>query len=343
MSNLIYSIHPDLLSEQILAAGYKAFRFRQLIKWLYPKTTNDLSKMTDLPADFKDYLQKNYSFDLPDIIDKVTAQDNSTKFVLRLSDNELIECVLMPEGSKNTLCISSQVGCAFGCTFCATGRLGAIRDLTVDEIIGQVIIAKQHLNDDTLTNIVFMGMGEPLDNLDIVVESIRILQSDYTIQFSPRRMTLSTCGYVPKIYELAETGIRIKLAVSLNSAINIKRDEIMPVNKSYNLSDLKKAILHYRKNSPWRVTLEYIMIPDFNMGDEDAKALMKFVGDISCKLNLIEYNQVVGFAWRRPTHKESIAFQDKLRVLPLAVTIRKSRGSDISAACGQLAAKRKQK
>jgi 23S rRNA (adenine2503-C2)-methyltransferase len=156
-------------------------------------------------------------------------------------------------------------------------------------------------------------------------------------------MTISTCGYVPKILELAETGIRIKLAVSLNSAIDEKRDVLMPVNKMYSLSELKNAILSFRKSSPWRVTLEYIMIPDFNMGIEDAKALMRFLGDISCKLNLIAYNKVEGFAWRSPSLKEALAFQEKLRELPIAVTIRKSRGTEISAACGQLAARSQNK
>jgi 23S rRNA (adenine2503-C2)-methyltransferase len=184
-----------------------------------------------------------------------------------------------------------------------------------------------------------MGMGEPLDNLDNVIPAIRILQSDFGLQFSPRRMTLSTCGYVPKIYELAETGIRVKLAVSLNSAIDEKRSKIMPVNRMYNLAELKKAILSFRKSSPWRITLEYVMIPGFNMGDEDAKALMKYVGDISCKLNLIAFNRVDDLLWRSPTLKEAHEFQDKLRELPIAVTIRKSRGTDISAACGQLAAR----
>jgi 23S rRNA (adenine2503-C2)-methyltransferase len=330
----VYSFHPDEIQTQILAAGFKAFRFRQLMKWIYLKAENDISLMTDLPADFKRYLTDSYSFALPVTKQCMVAQDGSTKFVLELADKALIECVLMPEAKKNTLCISTQVGCAFACAFCATGRLGAIRDLSVDEIISQIMVASQ----DKLTNLVFMGMGEPLDNLENVIPAIRILQSDYGMQFSPRRMTVSTSGYVPKIFELAETGIRIKLAVSLNSAINEKRDKIMPINKMYNLTELKKAIMHFRRNSPWRITLEYIMIPEFNMGEDDARALMKFAGDISCKLNLIAYNKVEGFPWRSPTSKEAFAFQDKLRELPVAVTIRKSRGADISAACGQLAA-----
>jgi 23S rRNA (adenine2503-C2)-methyltransferase len=338
MSVHIYSVHPDDLQLQILAAGFKAFRFRQLVKWLYQKHENDISLMTDLPADFGNFLVENYDFSMPTLKQQLTAKDGSTKFVLELDNHTLIESVLMPEGDKNTLCISSQAGCAFGCAFCATGMLGVIRDLTVSEIVCQIMLAASFLGEEKLTNLVFMGMGEPLDNLENVIPAIRILQSDFGLQFSPRRMTISTCGYVPKIYELAETGIRIKLAVSLNSAIDEKRSKIMPVNKMYNLQELKKAILSYRKSSPWRITLEYIMIPDFNMGEEDARALLKFVGDISCKLNLIAFNRVDGFVWRSPTVNEALAFQDKLRELPVAVTIRKSRGTEISAACGQLAA-----
>lgn len=311
------------------------------MKWIYPRAVNDISRMTDLPTDFKTYLTDSFDFSLPLIKHSLTASDGSTKFVLQLHDNELIECVLMPEGDKNTLCLSSQVGCAFDCAFCATGKLGPVRDLSVAEIVLQVIIARQHLGEAKLTNLVLMGMGEPLDNLDNVLPAIRILQSDYALQFSPRRMTLSTSGLVPKIYELAATGIRIKLAVSLNSAINEKRDQIMPINRTYDLSELKKALLHFRKNSPWRITLEYIMIAGFNMGEEDARALQKFAGDLSCKLNLIAYNPVKGLPWKSPTAKEADAFLQRMQQMPIAVTIRKSRGTDISAACGQLAASNK--
>ncbi len=337
----IYSLHPDELQQRILDAGFKSFRFRQLMKWIYPKAVNDISQMSDLPTDFKQHLREYYKLGLPDILQVSTAADGSAKFVLELGDAELTECVLMPEGVKNTLCVSSQAGCAFGCSFCATGRLGPIRDLTVDEIVSQVMIARRFLGQDKLTNIVFMGMGEPLDNLENVIPAIRILQSDFGLQFSPRRMTLSTCGLATKINELAETEIKIKLAVSLNSAIDSKRSQIMPINKIHDLAELKKAVLNFRRNSPWRVTLEYIMIPDFNLGEEDARALIRFAGDLSCKLNLIPYNKVEGFPWRSPTQREALAFQERLRVLPIAVTIRKSRGTDISAACGQLAARAK--
>lgn len=339
----VYSQNPEDLQDAILQAGFPVFRFKQLMQWLYSKAENDLACMTDLPKDFKTFLAESYSFALPEVQNTFHARDCSSKFVLQLQDGNLIEYVLMPEEGKNTLCLSSQVGCAFGCNFCATGRLSLIRNLTTDEIIGQIILAKRFLQAEKLTNLVFMGMGEPLANLNNVLSAIRIVHSNYSLQFSPRRITVSTCGLVPKIYELADTGVKVKLAVSLNSAIDSKRNQIMPVNKTYNLAELKKAVVYFRKNSPWRITLEYIMIPDFNMGEEDAKALLKFAGDLSCKINLIAYNPVKGFPWRNPTRQEALSFQDRLRELPVAVTIRKSRGTDISAACGQLAAQVKLK
>lgn len=334
----IYSVHPVDLLQKIELAGFKSYRFKQLMNWIYRRAETDLDAMSDLAAQFKTYLSDSYDFTLPEIQKTQHAQDNSIKFVLKLKDGELIECVIMPEGKKRTLCISSQVGCAYSCSFCATGKIGLVRDLSVEEIIAQFIVALQNSGGESITNLVFMGMGEPLDNLENVIKAIQILQSDHSIQFSPRRMTLSTCGVVPMIYELAATGIKIKLAVSLNSVLDEKRSALMPVNKMYNLNDLKKAILFYRKKSPWRVTLEYIMIPEFNMGDSDIKALKKFAGDISCKLNLISYNKVEGFPWRSPTRHEVEEFHKKLQELPIAVTIRKSKGSDIAAACGQLAA-----
>jgi 23S rRNA (adenine2503-C2)-methyltransferase len=313
------------------------------MKWLYSKAVNEIARMTDLPPDFKAYLATQFDFSLPAVRQILSASDGSTKFVLELQDGNLIESVLMPEAEKNTLCLSSQVGCAFGCAFCATGKLGPVRDLTVHEIVSQVIVARQFLKETKLTNLVFMGMGEPLDNLENVIQAIRILQSDYTLQFSPRKMTVSTSGFVPKIYELADTGIKVKLAVSLNSAIDEKRNQIMPINRKYDLSELKKSLIYFRKNSPWRITLEYVMIAGFNLGEEDAKALQKFAGDLSCKLNLIAYNPVKDLPWKSPSSREAHAFLERMQRLPIAVTIRKSRGTDISAACGQLAASNRNK
>jgi len=297
--------------------------------------------MTDLPADFKAYLSEHFDFNLPIIKDTYPAQDGAIKFLLELNNKTHIEMVLMPEGDKQTLCLSSQAGCKRQCSFCATGSLGFIRNLTPEEIVAQVILAGQYLQDKHLTNLVFMGMGEPLDNLEHVLSAIKIIQSDYALQFSPRRITLSTCGIIPQIYALTQSGIRVKLAVSLNSAIPEKRSALMPINRIYPLDELKKAIQQFRSISPWRVTFEYIMIPEINLGEADALALITFLGDISCKLNLIAWNPVADAPWRSPTEQEALAFQSRLRHLPIAVTIRKSRGSDVNAACGQLALKNK--
>ncbi len=293
--------------------------------------------MTDLPLDFKDFLLNRYDFTIPQIVKKVVSRDNSVKLLLQYSDNQKTECVIMPENKKNTLCLSSQIGCSRGCLICATGRMGLVRQLLAHEIVSQLILAQQQISPANITNLVFMGMGEPLDNLEEVRKAIAIIQSDYSFQFSPRRMTLSTCGIIPKLYELADSQLKIKLAVSLNSAIDAKRTTLMPINNTYPLSELKKALIYFRQKSPWRITFEYVMIPDFNIGNEDVRALIKYIGDISCKLNLITWNPIEGLPWRSPTPSEALAFQEKLRKLPHAVIIRKSRGADVHAACGQLA------
>ena len=198
------------------------------------------------------------------------------------------------------------------------------------------MIALNHYKEDKITNIVLMGMGEPLDNYENVVNSIKLIQAENGFCFSGRRITLSTCGVVPKILELAESGLKIKLAVSLNSAINEKRDEIMPINKIYPLNELKNALLTFRKKTNFRITFEYIMIGNFNMSSEDIKALSKFCGDISCKLNLINWNEVNGLSWVRPRADQVSLFMQGLQHIPAAITLRKSRGEDIAGACGQL-------
>jgi 23S rRNA (adenine2503-C2)-methyltransferase len=192
---------------------------------------------------------------------------------------------------------------------------------------------------DKLTNIVIMGMGEPLDNLENIISFLNVLQAEEGLCFSGRRLTLSTCGVIPKIYELAESGIKLKLAISLNSAINENRNQIMPINNQYPLPELKKALLYYRKKTNFRLTFEYIMIANFNMTKEDIKALTKFCGDISCKINLIKWNEVHDLVWKSPSDKQVADFIERLKPIPNALTLRKSRGNDIAGACGQLAGK----
>ncbi len=299
--------------------------------------------MLNISKSFRETLKENFTFVLPSIQIVQKSTDGTRKFLLSLEDDNFIEMVLIPNEKKNTLCVSSQVGCKRKCTFCATAKMGLIRNLTVSEILGQVFIAINSLKESRLTNIVFMGMGEPLDNLENVIKAIKILQHENCLNFSPRKITVSTCGVIPGIKILADSGLKIKLAVSLNSAIEKNRNSLMPVNRKYPLNELKNALLEFRRKTSFRITFEYIMMKNFNMQREDVKAIKKFAGDISCKINLIPWNPVNSLSFTSPTEKDIEYFTSKLGSLSSVITLRNSRGQDIDAACGQLAGKSKDK
>lgn len=335
----ILDLLPEELETLLLEKSIKKYRVSQLLNWVYPNLIVDLDKMSNLPSDFKQVLASSFDFDLPKIVKEKKASDGTSKYLLELADKNRIEMVIIPHIEKNTLCISSQVGCSRGCKFCATASLGLKRNLKVSEIIAQVYLAKRILKVNKLTNIVFMGMGEPLDNLPNVLKTVRILQHEKCFSFSPRRITISTCGVIPGIMKLAESDLKVKLAVSLNSAIPTKREELMPITKQYSLAEIKNALLSFRKETPFRITFEYVMIKDFNIGQEDVKALLKFLGDISCKLNVIKWNEVSGLPYKSPSKSDVDHFLRAMEKLDSAITFRKSRGADIDAACGQLAAK----
>jgi len=314
----------------------KPFQVKQILRWIFMQHIVDFQQMTNISKALRDKLTEQFDTAQPQIVDVLHSTDGSEKFLLQLADGNRIEMVYMPSEKKNTLCLSVQVGCVRGCTFCATGGLGLVRDLSVAEILWQIFITFAYYPDQKLTNIVFMGMGEPLDNLENLLTTIEVIQHEEGLSFSGRRITVSTCGIIPKIYELLERKVKVKLAVSLNSAIEEKRTLLMPINKLYPLAELKKAILTYRKHSPFRVTFEYIMIANLNMGNDDVKALTKFCGDISCKINLIAWNEVSGSQWQSPTERQIEDFVNRLKHIPAAITLRKSRGADIAGACGQL-------
>ncbi|MCK4957094.1 MAG: 23S rRNA (adenine(2503)-C(2))-methyltransferase RlmN [Candidatus Cloacimonetes bacterium] len=337
-----FAITPDDFATYVLALGEKSFRVKQVYNWVFRQMQSDFSQMTNLSEKFRAKLTAEFTTALPKIILRSKSKDGTTKYLLELFDGSKIEMVLMPSEKKNTLCVSSQVGCARACQFCATANLGLKRNLQVDEILGQVYLALKELGENRLTNIVFMGMGEPLDNYDNLVQAIKLLQNEQAFCFSPRRITVSTCGIIPKIEELAESGLKVKLAVSLNAAIDAKRDVLMPINKKYPLAELKKSLIDFRKKTNFRITFEYVMIKNFNMGKDDLKAIKRFLGDISCKINLIAWNPVDGLDYLSPSEDEIDKFTNELHVLSAAVTRRKSRGNDIDAACGQLAAKAKE-
>ena len=339
MSCHVFRFLPQEISELLSGEGFPKYRSEQLLNWIYRNRQIDPSAMTNLSAELKRTINQELDFDLPEIIDRKNAADGTAKYLLRLIDGNLIEMVIIPAAGKNTLCLSTQVGCKRGCRFCATAELGFKRNLEVEEIVAQVWLAIDELKDSKLTNIVFMGMGEPLDNADNVIKAVRILQHEKCLSFSPRRITISTCGVIPGIQKLAESGIKVKLAVSLNAAIQSKREQLMPVSRQYPLSELKKTLLDFRQKTAFRITFEYVMIKDFNLGKEDVKALLKFLGDISCKLNVIKWNEVKGLPYEPPSEHEVLQFISAMERLSSAITYRKSRGAEIAAACGQLAGK----
>ena len=335
----VLDLLPEELIQQLLEIGEKEYRAKQILNWIFNKRTTNFNEMTSLSEDLRTKLQETYQIGIPTILNKVVSVDGTTKYLLSLQDGSNIEMVIIPNEKKNTLCISSQVGCARQCEFCATAKLGFTRNLETYEITSQVFLAIKELSDDKLTNIVFMGMGEPLDNFDNVVKAIRILQHDLCFNFSPRRITVSTSGVIPQISKLADTGLKLKLAVSLNSAIQAKREQLMPISKAYPLSELKKNLIDFRKKTPYRITFEYVMIKDYNIGRIDVKALLKYLGDISCKLNVIKWNKVDDLSHETPSATEVSRFINSMNILSSAVTYRRSRGTDIDAACGQLVAK----
>lgn len=338
MRNHLLNFHPLELEQYILSLGEKKYRSNQISNWIFQNNSLDLNNMTTLSLGLRKKISEDLLLYIPEIIKEQISSDGTRKFLLKLADNSQIEMVIIPFKEKNTLCISSQVGCARNCQFCATGSLGMIRNLETYEILMQVFLTRKLLTEGKLTNIVFMGMGEPLDNYDNVIKSIRILQHEKGFKFSPRRITVSTAGIIPGIDKLAQCGLKLKLAVSLNSAIQEKRETIMPVTKIYSLQDLKKSLVNFNKNNPYRITFEYVMIKDFNISRQDALSLRKFIGDISAKVNLLKWNQIEGYPFQTPDEKEIDSFINLLLPATNAITFRQSRGIDIKAACGQLAA-----
>ncbi len=338
MNDHILGLLPDEIDKRSYTISEKRFRKNQILNWIYNNHEINFHKMTTLPKSSREELSTVFDNFLPEIIKNEISKDGTKKYLLSLVDDNKIEMVLIPNKERNTLCISSQVGCTRNCSFCATASMGLIRNLDVYEILSQVYLAIKELKENKLTNIVFMGMGEPLDNLENVIKAVRILQNKQCFSFSPRRITISTCGIIPKLIVLAESGLKMKLAVSLNSAIQGKREKLMPVSRKYSLTDLKKALLNFRRKTAFYITFEYVMIKDFNMGKEDVKALLKFLGDISCKLNVIKWNEVSSLPYKSPSEEEVTEFIHRMESLSSAVTYRMSRGWDINAACGQLAA-----
>lgn len=333
-------------SEWFIEHNEKPFRGHQMMDWLYIRHCFLPDEFTNIPKYLREKLNISFNWSLPTIDTILTSSDGSEKILLKLSDGFFAECVLMPSDNRVTLCISSQVGCRMACTFCQTGKMGFSRNLTVGEILYQVVVANKRLIEKKIvnrkvTNIVFMGMGEPLDNYDNVVETCRKLIDPKLFGLSKHKVTVSTSGLVPEIMRLGKD-IPVALAISLHSADEIQRSKMMPINKKYSLIDLKKALLEYPVQTRHGITFEYVMIQGENDSINHAKKLVKFLHGIKAKVNLIPMNPHPGAINMIATDYDRMReFQKYLSDRSIPAPIRYSRGQDVSAACGQLATKRK--
>lgn len=335
----------EALVEYVESIGQSRFRAKQIMGWVYRPSINCFDQMTDLAKVFRSHLKEHTyisSFSDP-ILEK--ASDGCVKFGFRLHDGHILESVLIPEPDRNTLCISSQVGCAMGCTFCLTGTMGFIRNLTVAEIVNQVVAVRDYLLEqpedeligpNRVTNVVYMGMGEPLNNLQNVLDSLSILTYNKGLDIAARKITVSTCGIVPQLRELGEN-TNVNLAISLHAITDKVRSGIMPVNNRYNLEELLEACRNYPLRKRKRIMFEYTLLKGINDSDMDARMLATKLKDIPCKINLLSYNECPDLPFKSPDKKRIFAFQKILLDAHYTVFIRSSRGEDISAACGQLA------
>ncbi len=325
------------LEQEIQQLGEPAFRARQIYKWLYQKNTTNFSDMTDIPGKFRVTLEKLFRVDTLDVTKELKSRDGSVKFLFGTHDGYVIESVWIPDDTRYTLCVSSQVGCAMGCAFCATGKMGLKRNLQPGEIVDQICLAKRSkLVKNRITNLVFMGMGEPLANYENIVAAMRIITENLGLQFSPRRITLSTAGLVPQLRKLGHEGLRVNLAISLNATTDETRSFLMPVNRKYPLKELLKACREFPLPRRKRITFEYILIDGINDSPDDAKNLVEILKGQRAKVNLIPFNPHPGTEFRRPSEKNILRFQEILFENHLTAIIRESRGEDVGAACGQL-------
>jgi 23S rRNA (adenine2503-C2)-methyltransferase len=326
------------LETWVLGLGEKPFRARQLARWMYGKGVWEFSRMTNLAKEFRKKLEASVWISHLEPEKIQTSKDGTQKLRFALRDGNRIESVLIPERDHVTLCLSTQVGCALGCKFCLTGKKGFIRNLEPAEIIDQVLAARAHLGEGKkLTNLVLMGMGEPLENFDAVVKALEILRSENGLGFSHRRVTVSTAGIIPKIEALFQRPRFVMLAISLNASTDEGRSRLMPINRKYPLKDLLGLCRRLPLDRREKITFEYVLIQGVNDSEEDARRVVDLLRGIRAKVNLIPFNEYPQSPFRRPEEKAILRFREILMEGNLTALIRQSKGADILAACGQLA------
>jgi 23S rRNA (adenine2503-C2)-methyltransferase len=323
------------LERWIIDRGYPKFRAKQLFQWLWRSTIFEADEMHTLPKDLRRLIQDEGNINLLQRLDRRESRlDATSKLLLKLNDGNLIETVLIIEEKRRTVCVSSQVGCALGCTFCRTGSMGFIRNLSAGEIVSQLMIMSR-LSAEPITNVVFMGMGEPFLNYDAVIQAAEMMNDHRSFKLGARKITLSTAGIVPGMEKFALLPQQFKLALSLNAIFPELREKLMPISKKYSLDAVLRAAKSYTEKSGKRIMFEYVLIDGINDRDEDAAELIRRLKDIHCKINLIPFN-TIGTELRRPSPQRIRRFVTQLEKAPFPVIIRQSGGGDINAACGQL-------
>jgi 23S rRNA (adenine2503-C2)-methyltransferase len=336
-STNLLDLSPAEMEALAESLGAPPYRGRQLAQWIFVKGVTDLAAMSDLPRDFRAALAARANVELPEVERRTPSQDGSQKLVLRYGDGARVQAVLMPDGDRLTLCLSTQVGCGFGCAFCYTGTMGLERNLSAGEIVAQVMVAREGLAAGLrITHIVYMGMGEPLANYTATVKSLRLLTDPRAFAFAPRRITVSTVGLVSGIERLAKENLRVNLAVSLHATSNEIRDRIMPVNRGFAIEELLAACRRFPLPFRQRMTFEYVLLEGINDSAEDARRLVKLLKGIRGKMNLIPFNDWEGSSFARPPLARILDFQTVLLEHGIRATVRWSKGEDIGAACGQL-------
>ena len=350
----IHGETPETLGQRLSAQGYPGYRAAQIFEWVFKRRAESPEVMTNLPAPLRAWLADTFDFSPTTVLGKKTASDVTQKLLQRLRDGSLIETVIIrapmegvgQEQSRRTICISTQVGCAFGCKFCASGLDGLKRNLSVGEIVCQLIqvcriedaVSPERAAEGlaSFDNIVVMGMGEPMANYENLLAALRAANAPWGFGFGARRITISTSGVVPKILELAEESLGVRLAISLHGATNEVREQIMPVNRKWPLEELLPACKTFARKHGRMLTLEYILIDSINDGLDQAKRLGEIARDLHAHVNLIPYNTVQGLAWKRPSLTRQERFAGIVRQSGISVTLRREKGHDIDAACGQL-------
>ena len=339
--NLIYDYSLNDLENYFVDNGLKPFRAKQVFKWLYEKRINSFDEMSDISNDLRNKLKKDFKIYDFKIVRKQESKDGTIKFLFELDDGALIETVLMVFDYGYSACLSSEVGCNMGCRFCASGLLKKQRDLTAGEIVLQALMVQKELDkkDARLDNIVVMGTGEPFDNYDNLMKALSVINCPFGLEIGARHISVSTCGLAPMIRRFANEKVQYNLAISLHAANDELRNELMPINKAYDLNELMDAVSYYAELNNRRITFEYLLISGVNNSSKDADDLARYLKGKNAYINLIPYNEVKENPYKTTSDEETLAFYDMLKKRGISVTLRQKRGTDIDAACGQLRAK----